>query len=599
MPNKKLVPVKYTNRDFETIKSDLVEYAKRYYSDTFKDFSEASFGALMLDTVAYVGDILSFYLDYQANESFIDTAIDYDNVLRHGQALGYKFKQNQSSYGITSFYILIPASTTGLSPDEDYLPVLKRGSKLESTEGTMFTLNDNVSFSGPATETVVARVDPENGLPTYYAIKAKGQVVSGEHRRETIGVGEFQRFIKVRLSNPSITEIISVTDSEGHEYFEVEHLSQNIIYKPVVNRNEDKDYAPAIMKPFVVPRRFTVDQKSTTTNLQFGYGSDFEISNDSIADPSEVILNVHGKDYMTDNSFDPTKLINTDKFGIAPANTTLLVKYRTNQSNEPNASAGSINTVITPEFEFDNRSALDEDKVLDVIKSVEVINEDPIIGAVTTPDIEELKYRIKSSFASQNRAVTREDYISVIYSMPPKFGSVKRATIIQDTDSFRRRNLNIYVISEDNDRNLIKTNKTIKENVRTWITKHKMINDTIDILDAKIINIGIEFVLVSDIGTNKYDALTLANAALRKYLKRSYYIGEPLLITDIYKTLNNVEGVSDTIDVNVVAKNGTSYSNIEFNIFDNMTPDGRALFIPDDHILEVKFPLEDIKGAVK
>ena len=221
------------------------------------------------------------------------------------------------------------------------------------------------------------------------------------------------------------------------------------------------------------------------------------------------------------------------------------------------------------------------------------------MGSSDIPDIDELRYRIKSSHATQNRAVTKEDYLSMIYSMPPQFGSVKRAAILQDTDSFRKRNINIYVISEDSNRQLIKTNNTIKENLKTWIIRHKMINDTIDILDAKIVNFGVEYIIVSDIGANKYDVLSEASSALRMFLTRHYYIGEPLLVTDIYKTLNDVEGVADTIDVNIVAKNGTLYSNIEFSIFDNLTPDGRAVFIPDDYILEMKYPLEDIKGAVK
>ena len=598
MPNKKLTTIKYTSREFETIKNDLEEYARRYYSDTFKDFSEASFGALMLDTVAYIGDILSFYLDYQANESFIDTAIDYDTVLRHGKLLGYRLAQNQSSHGIASFYILVPANTTGIGPDKSYTPVLKKNAKLISSEGILFTLNENVDFSHTNTEVVVGKVDADTGVPSHYAIKAQGQIISGELKREIVTVGGFQKFLKIKLNDPHVTEIISVTDSEGHQYYEVDYLSQNTIYKSVVNRNQDKTYAPSILKPFVVPRRFVVEQERRSTFLQFGYGSDSEISTDSVSDPSKVILEVHGKDYVATDKLDPTKLIATDKFGIAPSDTSLIIVYRTNRADQSNASVGAITQVAAADFEFDHRASLDEAKAQAVEDSIEVINEEQILGHTSSPDINELKQRIKSSFATQSRAVTKNDFESMIYSMPPKFGSVKRAAVINDKDSFRR-NINLYVVSEDVNGKLIKTTQTVKENVKTWILRHKMMGDSIDMLDAKIINIGVDFVLIGDIGVNKYDVLTRATDRLRKFLDKSFYIGEPLFVTEIYKELNDVEGVADTIDVNLTSKTGSGYSNITFNIFDHLTPEGRALLVPSDYILEVKNPLDDIKGAVK
>ena len=113
----KKVPIKYTARDFGSIRSDLVDYAKRYYPDSFKDFSDASFGAMMVDTVAYVGDVLSFYLDYAVNESFLDTAVEFDNVVKLSRQLGYKFRGKPSTFGILTLYVLCPANVTGLGPD--------------------------------------------------------------------------------------------------------------------------------------------------------------------------------------------------------------------------------------------------------------------------------------------------------------------------------------------------------------------------------------------------------------------------------------------------------------------------------------------------
>ena len=152
-------PINYTSRDFETIKEDLVNYAKRYYPTTFKDFNEASFGSLMLDLVAYVGDQLSFYADYQANESFLDSAIEFKNIVRLCKQLGYKLPGAAVASGNCTFYVKVPASSTTRGPDLNYFPILQRGTTLSSTNGASYTLVENVDFTKSSNEITVAEVD--------------------------------------------------------------------------------------------------------------------------------------------------------------------------------------------------------------------------------------------------------------------------------------------------------------------------------------------------------------------------------------------------------------------------------------------------------
>jgi hypothetical protein len=595
---KKTLPIKYTSRDFNSIKEELVEYAKRYYSKTFQDFNEASFGALMLDTVAYVGDILSFYLDYQTNESFLDTASEYDNVLRLGRQFGYKFNQAQVSSGYVSMYILIPAVETGLGPDQTYMPTIRKGSRFTSSEGHTFTLNESIDFSDSKNEVIVARVDSDTGAPTYYAIKARGQVISGKLEEELVEVGEFEKFLKVDLGSSNITEIVSVHDAEGNEYYEVEHLSQNIIYRNLINRGQDKELVPSVIKTFAVARRFVTEQERSRTFLQFGHGSDSEIFDDLVVDPSQLMLKVHGKDHITDKSFDPTNLVANDKFGIAPSNTTLRVVYRVNTSENSNASVGSVNIVSSPIFDFEDRSSLDGTVLQTIIDSLEITNEDRILGDVSLPSISELKERIKGTFSTQNRAVTKQDYISIIYNMSSEFGSIKKCNVLQDKDSFKR-NINIFVVSEDINGSLVEPPISLQENLKTWLNRYRMINDTIDIIPARIINFGIDFKIITDINVNKYDVLTNATKELQKAFSKTFEVGESLVITDIPKILNNVRGVVDTIDVEIFPLMGGNHSDVSYNIKEKISADGRFLHIPEDHILELKFPSQDIKGSVK
>ena len=309
------------------------------------------------------------------------------------------------------------------------------------------------------------------------------------------------------------------------------------------------------------------------------------------------MLQLNGRDYVTDKSFDPYRLLKTDKFGVAPANTALTIRYRTNTASNVNAAAGSVTKVVAPLIEFTNRGDLLDSKVNEIIASLESFNEEPIVGDSRLPSSEEIRRRTIDFFATQNRAVTQLDYEALVYAMPEKFGSVKRCRIIRDPDSLRR-NLNLYLISENTRGKLTQTNTTIKENVKTWLSRNKMISDTIDILDAKIVNIGIDFEVVVDEESNKFQVLSDCNQAVRRMFSVTPYIGEPLYITDIFSALNSVSGVVDTKSVKVKRKLGSNYSTVRFDVEEALSGDGRYISVPKNVILEIKFPDADIKGAI-
>jgi hypothetical protein len=599
--SKKIVPINYTSRDFESIKSDLIQHAKRYYSDVYKDFNEASFGSLMLDTTAYIGDILSFYLDYQANESFLDTAAEFENIIKLGKQTGFKFTSANSSTGIATFYINVPANSYGLGPDMDYAPILKKGSAFATKSGARFILNEDVRFDGPRNEIRVSQVDTTTGAPTYYAIKSFGTVISGIIATERKIVGDYQRYLTVPLTQENILEILSVYDLEGNEYFEVENLAQNIIYRAVSNRNsEDADLAKEIIKPFMVPRRFVADRNLKTTVLQFGASSDV-IINDSetmLAEPTSVILDIFGKDYVTSDYFDPNKLLNSDKMGVAPSNTELLVTYRYNNLNTPvNFAVDTLTKVVAPIFEFEDEQSLVKTKLSTTKASLEITNQTPLLGDSRTVDSTELKKRIENSFSAQGRAVTETDYKALIYSMPSKYGSVKRVAIKRDDSSYKR-NLNLYVLCEDYEGKLTAPNQSVKKNIKNWIVRNKMLNDTIDILDGKVVNYGITFTAMGSNSRSKYDILTDAVNQIKNDFSHNMEFGEPLVITAVYDSLKKVSGLIDVISVTIEEKIGGAYSDSQFNFKLNTSTDGRYINVPQNVVMELKYPNSDIKGTI-
>jgi len=595
--SKKLEAINYTSRNFASIRRDLENFTKRNYPNSYKDFNQASFGSLMLDTVAYIGDILSFYLDYQANESFLDTAIEYNNVVRLVRQLGFKLNPNPSSYGVLTLYIKVPASTTTQGPDMSYVPVVKAGASFTADTGGYYSLIDDVDFKKEQNQIVVSDVDG-TGAPTHFVIRAQGRAASGRIGRDAFTIGNFQRFRRIPLSISKVNNVVSVYDSEGHRYYEVDNLSQNVIYRAVRNTTASRATVPNILKPFPVPRRFTVEFVDGQTVLQFGYGSDSELSSTSVADPTNLVLDMTGRDYITDTGFDPTNLLSTDKFGIAPANTRLVVSYRYNTTADVNAPVNSITTVDTARIVFEQESQLTAEKESGVIGSLEVINEEQFVGSVSLPSSDEIKQRTFSYFATQNRAVTAEDYKAICYGLPARFGSIKRVSIARDFNAFKR-NLNLYVVSQDASGKLVVPNITLKSNLKNWVAQYKMINDTIDILNARIVNFGIEFEIGIDLSANKYSVINTATVALSQKFSPTFDIGEPIRISEIYKTLNKVEGVLDVFDVKIVEKTGATYSGDSYDFDASLSTDNLRILAEENVIFELKFPSNDIKGSIK
>jgi len=594
--DNKIVPINYTHREYSSIRSDLMQLVERFYPDNFQDFSEASFGSMMLDAVAYVGDQLSFYLDYNINESFLDTSYSLENIVRHGRILGYKDLGRPSTFGQVAVFLEVPADSSALGPDNSYIPVLKKGSRFTSESGLSFLLTENIDFSAPKNTIIVSKVNDSTGAPTHYAIKAYGNVVSGMFGVSQVKSGPFRKFKMIKLPVTNLSEIISVIDSDGNKYYEVENLSQDIVYQEIPNTNYKEDNVPSIIKPLLVSRKFVVNRQGQGVHLQFGSGE--ESTTPIIADPQKVAMNVFGKDYVTDTTFDPTRISKNTSYGIVPVNTELKILYRKTNPANSNVSVGTINSVATSTFNFKKLNSLSDSNVISVQNSLEVINETPIVGQVTYATPSEIKQRIYDTFPTQNRAVTQADYENIAYRMPAKFGSIKRCSVQKDPDSLKR-NLNMYIISEDQFGKLIKTNSTIKNNLKTWLHDYRMVNDTIDILDPYIINLGIEFVITTLPQTEKSIALNSAIARLKQYYSPGNFIGEHFQISDIYSELKKVPDVLDVVHVKVISKTGAQYSNINFSIDKNLSPEGSSIICPRNAIFEIKYPAVDIKGKTR
>jgi|TARA_R110002012_G_scaffold114883_2_gene261722 phage-related baseplate assembly protein len=598
MSKQKKTPIKYTSRDFDTIRQDLIEHAKRFYPDEWKDFSKSTINSLMIDSVAYVGDVLSFYLDYQANESFLDTAIEFNNVRKHARTLGFKYAGSPSTYGLISIFCMIPANNDGTAPDLTYMPILQQGATFSSTNGGNFILTEDVDLGDLNNDIVAARFDNTTGATTFFAVKAFGQISSGLFSRATVDLtnSSFERFKRVRIGGDDVVEVTSVVDSDGNKYYEVDNLSQEVVFEETTNRNATSEGVRSILKPFSAARRFVMEQDDTGTYLQFGFGSE-DSDEEDLIDPSKVAMQMHGKTYVSNFRFDPSKLVGTSKLGLSPSGTKLTILMKTNDSNSANASSNTVNKVQLASFKFPNELTLNQAKKNSVISSLEITNEEPIVGATEQITTEELKQRAKGYYTTQSRAVTRQDYESMIYNMPNKFGIIKRVSVVNDPSSTNRR-MATYVISEDQNGNLVTAGSSLKTNMKNWISQYKAMNDIVDIFDAKIVNFGIDYKVVLDTRFKAINIVGKCNSALREYFSNQLYIGEPIYITRLYSILGKVEGVADVKTVRVMQKRGADYSSVNINFDDALSADGTYIMTPKNAIMELKYPNRDIKGTL-
>jgi hypothetical protein len=591
--------INYLSRDFGEIKESLVQYAKRFYPNVYQDFSEASFGSFLLDAVAYLGDVTSFQLDYQSNENSIESAINRDNVLRQARRMGYKEPLSPNVTGFITIYVNVPGTTANTGPNLDYLPILERGTTFSSVEGAVFTLMEDVDFSKTDTEFVVSSVNSSTGIPSKYAAKRNAPISSGIIETTSIVVEDrssVETFLRATVDADNIIEILSVVDTEGNDYYEVEALSQDIIYKSYINDNSTASNTIKVMKPIVAVRRFIVQFEDGVTYLIFGNGKeDSNSALDSVNDPTQVVLQKYGKDYISSTVLDPTVLNANDKFGVGPSNTTLTITYRYNTNELLSAGAGSLTQVDSPRFVFGS-GATDTDTKSQIITSLEVENEKRLAGANLSLTNDEIKQVAMGVYSSQNRIVTLQDYQTFSYRMPSQFGTIKRATALRD-DFSPRRSINLYVLSQNDSGDFVTATQAVKDNLKTWISQYKTISDSVDILNGRIINFGIRFSFISNPNFNLLESRSAAEERVIFYFnQRKYNFGESINISGLIKMINDLEQVDDVLKMTFYSVTGGVYSDIEYDFIKNTTSDGRFITIPNNYAFEIKLYNSNITG---
>ena len=650
----------YVGKDFSTLKQNLVDFTKTYFPDTYSDFNEASPGMVFIEQAAAIGDVLSFYQDTQLKESMLAYATERKNVVSLAQSMGYKPKVTSPAVTTMTVYQLVPSVGTGVNnkPDNSYYLKIKDGMEVTSTTNSniIFRTTDTVDFENPTDREIdVYERDVLTGEPTLYLITKKVKAISATQKETSVTLSDSTDYPTVTLSDTNIIEITSLMEG-SNKYYEVPYLAQESIFveKPNTQANSDlsqySSTVPYVLEVQKVPRRFSVKVNSDNTiDLQFGSGISITGDETLLPNTKNVGLGLANSVKRLNQGIDPSNFLKTNTFGIAPSNKTLTIKYLVGGGVESNVNQGDLTTIRRIEFEEDLLSVNDLNLYSTMKQSVAVENLEAAVGGRGAESIEEIRQNALAMFGSQNRAVTKQDYVVRAISMPERYGSVAKVYVSQDgeidnnspasilanpntlaeftnlVDSLKNSNkadiqkelvkflankktslnevnnpfaINMYVLGYDVNKKLTTLNQAVKQNLKTYLGEYRMITDAVNIIDGFIVNIGVDFEIICYSNYNKREVLANCLTQLQSYFEiDNWTFNKPINISEIELILANVEGVMSVpmVKISNLCREDGSYSANDYNIEE--ATKGKIVYPSlDPCIFEVKYPNKDIKG---
>jgi len=596
--------IKYINREFDDFRTQLIEFSKTYFPDTYNDFSPTSPGLMFMEMAAYVGDVLAFYQDTQLQETFLTHAKDPKNLFNLAYMMGYRPKVT----GVSEADITITQKVGVLG---DYTPDFTQAAKINANGTIVSSDNSNTNFFLPnsvdfnfsssydPTTITIDTLDGSNN-PSQYNLIKKAKAISGKIETKTFDITTSEKFKTITLSDDNIVQILSIVDSDDNEYYEVPFLGQDTIFLDETNTTEDSGNVPFVLTLKKVPRRFVTRFRSNgNLDIQFGAGTFEDDDIVFLPDATNIgnstnqgSLNYNGSGSVN-ITYDPTNFLYSNSYGISPNNTTLTVRYIKGGGVSANVPANTLTTATVSGNNLNNLT---------------YTNEMPAKGGRDGDTVEELRENALRAFNEQGRAVTLQDYTIRALSLPSKYGSIAKVYVAQDqltntnnNDSIVDNNplaLSLYVLSYDNNGNFETSTTTLKNNLRTYLKDFMILSDSINIKDAFVVNVGVNYEIILRPSFASRDVLLNCNNELTDYFKNTKRnINQPINLSEIFTLLDKVKGVQTVQKVEVINKQGGNYSEYAYDV-KGATKDNVVYPSYDPCIFEVKFPDKDIKGRV-
>jgi len=618
MANKNIT---YLNKDFNTFRTALIEYAKAYYPTSYNDFSTSSPGSMFIDMASYVGDVLSFYLDNQVQENFLEYAKQTNNLYTLAYMMGYRPKVTSAAITTLDVYQQIPSSGSNYNPDFNYAMIIEAGMQVRSSinNSNYFYCPNRVDFnlsSSIDTTDISVYTTDGNGNPNTYLLKKQTQALSGQVKTINLSFGAAERFPTRTIQDTNIIEILSVYDqTTGFRWYEVPYLAQDFILNPVTNTAllypqlyQEANEVPYIIERLPVPRRF-VSRFNTNDLLELEFGAGIQSTSGSIPNPFNVgIGTVNGIDLLN-TAYDPTNFVVNESYGLAPTNTTLVASYLAGGGAGSNVGTNELTQVVSSNITFPNPVNL---TTADSIKgTLATSNAVRAVGGGDGDTADSIRLNTLAKFPSQMRAVTQQDYLGTVLGMPPKFGQVAKAYVTKDTATFSQYlrdepgerdplATSIYILGYNTDGTFTAPGLALNKNIQTYLSDYRMLTDTILLKSAYIINIQVGFDVIIRPNYTSREVIAACLVSLKAYFAReNWQINQPIIMSEIYTLLDQIAGVQTVQKVNIKNIAGTTagYSQYSYDI-PGASLNGVIYPSLDPSIFEVKYPDTDIQGRI-
>lgn len=599
--------INYLARNFADTRTELFNFIQKYYPDIFSDFNDSSVGTMLVELNAAIADMLSYHTDRMFNETQIDYAQQRKSILSIARTLGVKVPGFRPSITLVDFTVTVPVF--GDSYDQRYTPILKQNSQVTGA-GKVFENLEDIDFNSPFTvggipnRIIIPNFDPNNNIVSYNITKRE-LVVNGKttYFKKFINTVDVKPFLEVVLPETNVLSVDSIITLENDvatiptlaqfsdqniRWYEVDSLAEDKIFIDDGSRISDNEsITPAKWKS--ITRKFTREYTDGGyCKLTFGSGT-----NPGQNNLSSLINNT-------------SNFINTMALGEIPkAGTLLYIKYRIGGGTSSNLGAGAITSVgnFTMDINGPNQAINNS-----VRKSLTVENNIPAVGGAEAPSLEELRQLTKYNFASQNRSVTIKDYVAQLLKMPGKYGLAFRWSVEEKSNK-----VVINTIGLDIDNKLSNVSSTtLKENIATWLADYRMINDYVEINDGKVINLGLNIDIFVD---KSFSTSEVVNNAIQETIRyfniNNFSMGQSIYLSNLIENLNNIGGVLNVVNVEVLNFVGGQYSNNTTTqqllssdqqsspIVNTLDTSDFTIFGEPNGMFEIKFPNRDIKIRVK
>jgi hypothetical protein len=599
--------ISYTSRDFAGLRQELVKLTRDYYPEVIQNTNDASIYSVLLDLNAAVADNLHHHIDRVWQETMLDFAQQRQSLFHIAKTYGIRIPGSRPSVALCDFNIIVPVK--GDKDDERYEGILRSGTQI-SGGGQIFETISDIDFSNPFNEKgepnrlKIPNFDNNNRIISY-TITKREPVVNGVTKvfRRVITQRDQKPFFKLFLPEQNVLGITSIIHKDGtnfisnptnsefasttNKWYEVKSLVQDKVFVPNTTSVSDREN-------FKAGEYISVNNKFISEYTPEGY---FYITFGSgNVDPLDNLDN-----YMTNNlKVNLSTYLNNMSLGAVPKqDTTIFIKYRIGGGKESNLGIGVLNNVENSEFIINGPNSAINNQVT---QSLSVTNITPAVGGSDQPTVEELRGMVAYNFAAQNRAVTLNDYKSMIETMPSTYGAPAKVNVMEEDNKIR-----IKLLSYDQTGNLTDiVSNTLKQNILNYLSEYRMINDYLDIVSGEVIDLSLEIDLLLDKNQNQTEVIRDVISSSTAYFsidKRK--MGDPLFVGELMKEINNVSGVVNVIEVKVFNKTGGEYSTSETSqaykdpVTKEILQSDLTIFMKSNQIFQIRFPNKDIKIRVK